>query len=42
MHCIKAEISCAIDDELKAMCHSSESVCIWVLTTHKARNRSVD
>ena len=45
MYCIKAEIPqhlCAMDDELKAIYHSSDSVCIWVLTTRDARNGFVD
>jgi hypothetical protein len=45
MYCIKAEIPqqlCAIDDEVKAIYHSSDSVCIWVLATREARNRFVD
>jgi hypothetical protein len=45
MHRTKAKILqqlCAIDDELKVMCHSSESVGILVLTNYKARNRLVD
>ena len=34
MICIKADIPkeiCALDDELKAIYHSQETVCIWVL-----------
>jgi hypothetical protein len=45
MYCIKAEIPqqlCAIDDEVKAIYHSSDSVCIWVLASREARNRFVD
>ena len=45
MYCIKAEIPqqlCAVDGELKAIYHSSDSVCIWVLATREARNRFVE
>ena len=40
MICIKAEIPdkiCQIDDELKAIYHSKDTVCIWVF---KSRNES--
>jgi len=42
MICIKANIPkevCAIDDELKAFYHSSDTVCIWVLKSRDARNQ---
>ena len=45
MYCIKTEIPqeiCDIDDELKAMYHSREAVCIWVLKSREDRNRFVD
>ena len=45
MHCIKAEIPqeiCDIDDELKAIYHSNETVCIWVFKTRADRNRFMD
>ena len=45
MFCIKAEIPkeiCDIDDELKAIYHSSDSVCIWVFETREDRNRFMD
>ena len=45
MHCIKVDISqeiCEIDDELKAIYHSSDSVCIWIFKTREDRNRFVD
>ena len=45
MYCIKVEIPqevCEIDDELKAIYHSKDSVCIWVLKTRKDRNRFLD
>tara|TARA_X000000950_G_scaffold26530_1_gene28575 strand:- start:981 stop:1181 length:201 start_codon:yes stop_codon:yes gene_type:complete len=45
MICIPAEIPdelCAIDDELKAIYHSKDSVCIWVFKTREDRNRFMD
>ena len=45
MFCIKAEIHqeiCDIDDELKAIYHSKDSVCIWVFEKRKDRDRFVD
>ena len=42
MICIKTEIPqeiCDIDDELKAIYHSKDTVCIWVFKTRKDRNR---
>ena len=44
MICIPAEIPrelCAIDDELKAIYHSNNSVCIWVFSSTDDRNRFV-
>lgn len=44
MICIPAEIPrelCAIDDELKAIYHSNNSVCIWVFKSTTDRNRFV-
>ena len=44
MFCIKAEIPqeiCDIDDELKAIYHSKDSVCIWVFMKGEDRNRFV-
>ena len=41
MICIPVEIPkelCAIDDELKAIYHSTDTVCIWVFKTRKDRN----
>ena len=38
MICIKTEIPqeiCDIDDELKAIYHSKDTVCIWVFETRK-------
>jgi len=45
MYCIKTEIPqeiCNIDDELKAIYHSRDTVCIWVLKSREDRNRFVD
>ncbi len=45
MFCIKTEVPaeiCAIDDELKAIYHSHDSVCIWVFRTREDRNRFMD
>jgi len=38
MYCIQTEIPqeiCEIDDELKAIYHSKNSVCIWVFKKEK-------
>ena len=45
MYCIQTEIPqeiCEIDDELKAIYHSKESVCIWVFKKREDRNRFFD
>jgi len=45
MICIKAKIPpeiCEIDDELKAIYHSKDTVCIWVLKTRDDRNGFMD
>ena len=45
MFCIKTEIPqeiCEIDDELKAIYHSKDTVCIWVFKTRADRNRFMD
>ena len=45
MICIKTEIPqeiCDIDDELKAIYHSKDTVCIWVFKTRIERNRFMD
>ena len=45
MYCIKAEIPqeiCDIEDELKAIYHSNDTVCIWVFKTREDRNRFMD
>ena len=38
---IPKEIS-EIDDELKAIYHSSDCICIWILETREDRNRFMD
>lgn len=45
MICIKTNIPseiCEIDDELKAIYHSQDSVCIWVLKTREDRNKFME
>jgi len=45
MICIKTDIPkeiCAIDDELKAIYHSHDTVCIWVLKSREDRNSFLD
>ena len=45
MICIKVEIPdeiCQIDDELKAIYHSKDTVCIWVFKSRNERNKFVD
>jgi len=45
MYCIQTEIPqeiCEIDDELKAVYHSKDSVCIWVFKKREDRNRFLD
>jgi hypothetical protein len=45
MICIPVNIPeelCAIDDELKAIYHSKDSLCIWVFKTRADRNRFMD
>ncbi len=45
MFCIKTEIPqeiCDIDDELKAIYHSKDSICIWIFHKREDRNRFVD
>ena len=45
MYCIQTEIPqeiCEIDDELKAIYHSKNSVCIWVFKNREDRNRFMD
>ncbi len=45
MICIKTHIPkevCEIDDELKAIYHSRESVCIWIFKNRIDRNKFMD
>ena len=45
MICIKTKIPkeiCEIDDELKAIYHSRDSICIWVFKTRNDRNQFLD
>ena len=45
MICIKAEIPIEltdIDDELKAIYHSKDTVCIWVFKSRNERNKFVE
>ena len=45
MYCIQTKIPqeiCEIDDELKAIYHSKDSVCIWVFQKREDRNRFLD
>ena len=43
--CIKTKIPqeiCDIDDELKAIYHSKDTICIWVFQKREDRNRFMD
>jgi hypothetical protein len=45
MICIKTEIPkeiCEINDELKAIYHSHNTICIWVFKTREDRNKFMD
>ena len=45
MICIKTQIPeeiCKINDELKAIYHSNDSVCIWVFESRDDRNRFME
>ena len=45
MMCIKTQIPkeiCDIDDELKAIYHSKDTICIWVFNNRVDRNRFMD
>ena len=45
MICIKTKVSkeiCEINDELKAIYHSHDSICIWVFKTRNDRNKFMD
>jgi hypothetical protein len=33
---------CAIDDELKAIYHSADSICVWVFADRASRNRFME
>ena len=45
MYCIPVDIPhylCEIDDELKAIYHSKDGVCIWIFGSREDRNNFVD
>ena len=45
MYCIQVDMPhtlCEIDDELKAIYHSKDGVCIWVFGSREDRNNFVD
>ena len=45
MYCVRIKVPqniCNIDDELKAIYHSKDTVCIWVFKTRDDRNRFVE
>ena len=45
MYCIHADIPnslCEIDDELKAIYHSKDTVCIWVFNSRDESNYFVE
>ena len=45
MYCIPVDIPhalCEIDDELKAIYHSKDAVCIWVFNSRYDRNKFVE
>ena len=45
MICIKTKVPkeiCEINDELKAIYHSHDSICIWVFRTRDDRNKFMD
>ena len=45
MYCIQVDIPnylCEIDDELKAIYHSKDTVCIWVFNSRDERNNFVE
>ena len=45
MICIKTKIPkeiCDIDDELKAIYHVKDSICIWVFKNRIERNKFID
>ena len=45
MICVKTKIPkeiCDIDDELKAIYHGKDSICIWVFKNRIQRNKFID
>ena len=45
MICIKTKVPkeiCEINDELKAIYHSHDSICIWVFKTRDDKNKFMD
>ena len=45
MICIKTEIPqeiCNINDELKAIYHSKDTICLWIFKNSEDRNRFMD
>lgn len=45
MICIAVDMPqalCDIDDELKAIYHSHDTVCVWVFSSRSDRNRFMD
>ncbi|MGB1360521.1 MAG: hypothetical protein ACPG8V_00230 [Alphaproteobacteria bacterium] len=43
--CIKVDMPeelCQIDDELKAIYHGKDSVCIWIFKSREDRNKFMD
>ena len=45
MYCIKAEIPqniCDIDDELKAIYHSKDTVCFYIFKNRDQRNKFIE
>ena len=45
MICLKTKVPkeiCEINDELKAIYHSHDSICIWVFKTRDDRNKFMD
>ena len=45
MICIRTKIPkklCAIDDELKAVYHSKDTVCFFILKTRELRNKFIE
>ena len=45
MICVQVDIPqsvCDVDDELKVIYHSKDTVCIWVFKTRVDRNKFVD